>query len=366
MRAGGDTRGLLRALNRRASLMLVAGDLAGAENTLLEARALARADNAGDGAALIMSTADLGDAQHARGRFAEAEASWRELVDTSLRVNGAQHRVSLVFQTMLGNFLFETGRSEEARALHRAVRAMVRAGQFESWWIGNLDHLMARTLYDRGQPQAMHDAQILGVNQLRTELPRSGALAQRERMMSEILVALGRLDEAEAMLAQARARWLAFMEGELRAGSMNAFHLAAAKLHLARGETTLALSVLAEVRPAAGIEPGSFDLALMRRDTLLAETLRRQGDHERAEQSVRQALLRLRDVPSPYRIAHHEAEALTVLGRVQQARGDLGGALASLTQAVALRRAQEEPDSVWLAESQAALDACRRALGRRH
>jgi len=364
-RAASDTRGLLRALNLRASLMLVAGDLAVAENTLLEARAMARADGAGGGAALIMSTADLGDAQHARGRFAEAEASWRELVDTSVRVNGADHRVSLVFQALLGNFLFETGRSAEAHAMHRAVRALVRAGQYESWWIGNLDHLMARTLYDRGQPQAMYDAQIGGVTQLRTELPRSGALAQRERMLAEILVALGRLDEAAATLAQARARWLAFMQGELRAGSLNPFHLAAAKLHLARGDTALALSALADVRPTAGIEPGSFDLALMRRDTLLAETLRRQGETERAEQSARQALLRLREVPTPYRIAHHEAAALTVLGRAQQARGDLDGALSSLAQAVALRRAQEEPDSVWLAESQAALDACRRALGKR-
>jgi len=360
-RRGGDETAILRALNLAAALRLVAGDLAGAEATLTEARAMARSHTGGSGAALIMSTAELGDAQHARGRFAEAEASWRELVDTSVRVNGAEHPVSLVFRVQLANFLFETGRSDEARRIQHEVRETIRNGgtRYDSGWAGNTEHLMARTLFDRGRPQAMHEVQLVGIMQLRQELPRSGALAQRERMLAEMEVALGRLDDAASTLTLARDRWLAFMQGELRSGSLNSFHLAAAKLHLARGAAPLALAALDDVRPTAGIEPGAFDIALMRRDSLRAEAWRVSGEFERAEQSARQALARLRDVPAPYRVAYHEATALTVLGRVQQARGDLPGARASLEQAVALRRAQEEPDSVWLADSLAALAACR-------
>jgi serine/threonine-protein kinase len=359
-----DDAGTLRALSLLGALRMMAGDLAGAEVAITEAREFAARDANASKALLINATADLGEAQQARGRFAAAEASLRAALASAEQVSGVTHPVTMVFRIQLSNFLFEVGRQDEALQLQAAVRKAAREGEFEPGWIKNAEHLMARTLYDRGLPQAMHNAQRPGIVELRGELPHSGALAQRERMFAELQSALGQHNEAEATLAEATRRWLAFMQGELRPSSMNSFRLAAAKLHLAQGRFDAALAALDEVAATSGVEPGAVDVALLRRDTLRAEIFRRLDRLDDAQHNARAALARLVDVPAPYRLGHHEANAMTVLGRIQQAQGDLAAAQTSLEQALALRQAHESPQSLWLADGQEALADCLRARGR--
>ena len=357
--APGD-RAQLEAFNVAGAAHMVADDPVGAAALLEEGRALAARLGPGALASLIGDTADLGEVQQSLGLLEASERSRREALAAAEKLYGSGASTTMGFRILLGNFLLEVGRTAEGQALHESVLATMKAKPEGTppWWPQHARFIMARTLADRGRPDLMEPQQRAGVLDIKDELPLSAAFASRQRVLAEVLEALGRAEEAEPLLDAGEALWLRYSGDGGHSSSLGYYLLLRARLRIAQGRHGEALMLLDRVPASMGVQPPAADRSLVRSNILRARALIGLGRGAAAVAAAEQALAALRASPSPLRLVLLEGPALLALGQAQRLAGDLAGAQTSLDQAVALRSAAEDPLSLGVAEAQLALAHC--------
>ena len=335
----------------------VALDHTGAESLLSAAHALALKRGQDAGAAVIVTGPELSEEQHSLGRFAEAERTLRETVAASVRIHGPTHRETLSLRMYLAYLLLFAGRSAEGHAEQGAIRAAidVAGDRLEPAWRGNADFLLARNLYELGQPAQLVPVLRVGIGELAVELPRSAALVHRRRLLAEALTALGQLEEADTLLDQSSADWERYTSGVNQPWMNSNLWVARGRLRLAQGRPAEAVAVLQQVVPSRLPADAVVDLWLLRRDVALAEAWLALAEPARAVDVASTVLAALRRIAPPYRLPHIEASAWQALGQAQARLGDAVAARVSLERAVSLRREHNAPGSLWLAQAQRAL-----------
>lgn len=341
----------VRALYHVASI----AELAGRPELALKLKdeSLAMVDELGPrgGRAALVAYADRGQLLADMGRWPEAGRAHDDALAWAERLLGADNVSTLVMRVQRARFLVETGREAEGEAEWAAVRALATGRQppLPSWWLDYAGSLMARLNLERGRPDLMETSLRSHIVALEKTVPRSAVLARTRHLLARTLLAQGRLDEAEAEMARARALWAEAAAG-LRAGALELpLRLLAAELQLARGDAGPALAALQAMQ--LDPEAGSVRREHTQHALLLAEALRSQGRAAEALPGLRAREAVLHGLPAPWRLradeadlAHERGQLLRALGRPTEARRAFG-------EAVALRRAHDLPGSVWVARS---------------
>jgi len=333
-----------------------ARDYAQAEVQLQSAVDTARLRGQAAPAWLVGSLADLGEAQQAQMKFAAAEASLREALTHTLKVNGEAHRETASTRLKLANLLLATGRTDEGLALQAAARAAMERAPVrnDATFRADAADLVAATALARGRPQDAVPSLVADVEVLRTSFPRSTSRGSTELALAETWIALGRLDEARPMLADALAHRKESLGGIDEASAWLPYWRVQARLARAEGHPVKALEFLAAVPPDAlrwaDAEPIAIEIER-------SHALRQAGRNDEAVQAARRALASLQSLPAPYSMPNREAAAWEALGAAVLALGHRDEARDAYSRAVALRRAHDAEGSLWLAEDERSLAA---------
>ena len=301
-------------------------------------------------APLLGVMSELASHQRRHGQWEASEASSIQALALAQAAHGPDSRVTLVTMAFRADQLMETGRGAEAQALQAEVRKRIAARQppFESWWLDYIEYWMRRHAVGQGRPDLAEPVLRRSVAALERDLPRSGVLAQRMRMLADVLTAQGQWDEAAVWLGRAVPLWRRFAGAAPTPGHDNPFRLSLADLALARGRPADALNELAAVSPSPGLLPGAPDLDLARRDVLVARALLMRDQALPAKDAAERALERLRALPEGWHAVPVEADAWKVLADAQRALGQPGPAQASRDQALQLRQGYDLPGSLHL------------------
>ena len=338
-----------------------ARDYAGAEAQLQSAVATSRLRGPAAPAWLVGSLTDLGESQQAQMKFAAAESSLREAVAHSLQVNGDVHPETLQTRLKLSNLLLATGRTDEGIELQTTVRAAIarEPGRYDATYHEHVAELLAATALARGRPQDAIASLVPDIEVVRASFPRSTSRATTELALAETWIAVGRLDDARPMLADAVAHRRSSLSGSEDPAAWLPFWRVQARLARAEGHPDKALEILTAV-PAdalrwADVEPIAIEIER-------SHALREAGRHDEAAQAAQRALAALHALPAPFTMPYREAEALEALGAVELALGQREDARATYGRAVALRRAHDPEESMWRAQDERVLAS----LGKAH
>jgi hypothetical protein len=343
-----DSTGLVTAQELAARAHVTNDDFEAGVNHATEA--IKAAQRQGDAAAAWQATPTLtlADAHLGAMTYDKAERILRDALELNTRLGGEAHLETMTAKVRLGNLLLTLGRSTEGDALLESVRSALSTNdprhdaQMRSYLAG----LLAKQMMDRGRPDRMAAQLQAEVEDLGRTLPRSPLLAHRERVWALSQAALGQVDLARQTLAAADAHWAAYAEGVATPLVNAEFALSRARIELAAGDPGAALGLLNPAQPATTavaierhIERARSNLMLGRPGEALAE--------------ADAALLALSGLPEGGRPVSFQANALLMRGRALLATHDALGATASLESALALRRANDLPGSLW--HEQAAL-----------
>jgi tetratricopeptide (TPR) repeat protein len=143
----------------------------------------------------------------------------------------------------------------------------------------------------------------------------------------------------------------------------NRFLLLQAHLAVARGDARAALERLQQIAPAK--DPATLKLPLdaIGADITRSAALLLLNQNRDAQAAARAALERLQRSSLRRYYPIFEADALLQLGRAQLRNGDAAAARSALERALALRSAEDNANSPWIAEAQIALAGCLLASG---
>jgi tetratricopeptide (TPR) repeat protein len=345
----------LTALYVASTLADISGDPGRGLEHLQEARRIAAARDAAGGRALMVAVAERGDMLVRHGQWAEADAAHAEALRTATRLLGEEHTSALVVGIQRARFLVDTGRVAEGERAWEEIRRRMRERQppLPGWWMDYARELMGRLDLDRGRPDLMEPVVRAGIERLRDSVPDSHAMAVRQRLLAEALIALGRLDDAGEALDAAEAVWRRAAAGLDRPGLHLGLALVRAELQLARGDSAGALGQLDAMHRNPAVAPGAFDRDGVRRQVLRSEALRRLGRPDEAAAAARGAIAELRRLPQPLTLPALEAGAELALGRALRDAGRRAEAAAALDRAIALRRSFDLPGSLWRAQAEA-------------
>lgn len=303
---------LITAYRLAGQARMQARDYAQAEVRLQSAVDTARLRGQAAPAWLVGSLADLGEAQQAQMKFAAAEASLREALAHSLKVNGEAHRETLNTRLKLANLLLTTGSTDEGLAQQAAVKAAMERepGRYDATFYANVSDLVAATALARGRPQEAIPSLTADVEVLRTSFPRSTSRASTELALAETWIAMGRLDDARPMLAGAVAHRRESLGGIDGAPAWLPYWRVQAQLARAEGDPRKALDILAAVAADAlqwaDAEPIAIEIER-------SHALRQAGRKEEAAQAAQRALAQLKSLPAPYTMPYREAAASEAL-----------------------------------------------------
>jgi serine/threonine-protein kinase len=354
-----DATGLVTAQELAARALVTNDEFEAGANHAAEA--IKAAQRQGDAAAAwqLTPTLTLADAQMGAMAYAKAETTLRMGLDLSARLGDGALLETMAAKVRLGNLLLSLARSGEGDTLLESVRAALRTNDprhdapMRSYMAG----LLAKQLMDRGRPDLMAPQLQSEVEDLRRTLPRSPLLAHRERVLALSQAALGQVDLARQTLATADAHWAAYAEGVATPLVNAEFALSRARIELASGDPGAALVVL---NPA---QPATTSVAIERHIERARATLIL-GRQAEALTAADAALLALSGLPEGGRPVSFQANALLMRGRALLATHDALGATTSLASALALRRANDLPGSLWHEQAALALADAWAARGR--
>jgi len=302
---------------------------------------------------LVGSLTDLAEAQQGAMKFAAAEASFREAIAHSLKVNGELHRETVLARLKLANLLLVTARTPEGLALQESVRATIdRAPEmFGGMLRQNVSFYAGSTALIRGRPQDRADQLVRDVEVIRKLFPRSNSRNASELELAEVWLALGRLRDARSMLEEAVAHRRAGLDGADDVRAWLPYLRVQAQLARAEGDPATSLAILAVVVDDALRWPDVEPIAI---EIERSHALREAQRNDEAARAARQALAAVQAL-APSSLPHREAAAWEALAAAELALGLGNDAHAAYSRAVELRRANDAQGSVWLAQDERAL-----------
>jgi serine/threonine-protein kinase len=355
---------LITCYRLAAQARLQARDYEGAEAQAQGAVDAARARGPAGPAWLVGSLADLAEAQQGRLELSAAESSLREALSHSLRINGEAHRETLMTRLKLANLLLVTGRTEEGLALQAATRASMASAPDRSDVVFRRDarYFLAATAVARGRPQDAAHELVPDVESLRASFARSNARSASELGLAEAWIAMGRLAEARAMLAEATADRRASLGDSEDPRAWLPYLRVQAQLETAEGHPASALAILARVPAETFARDDAEGIGL---EIERAHALRASGEFAQAAASARRALAVLQPQPGTLARPHSEAAAWEALGAAERAAGRRDEARAAYARALALRRAHDAQGSRWRADDERALASLQAGPGSR-
>ncbi len=269
--------------------------------------------------ALLMS--DMASGYRLLGRAGDADSAYGQAIEMLRQVNKADSLEASTIWSNWGMTADMTGQDSLAAERYR------RALDDEEQLLGP-DAVSPETLNNLARKSVrldrLDDAWVLSDRALRrfkaTSSPREIALA--ELAQSEVRLAQGRIDEAQALLAAAREQL-----GDKAATHQSpapALLFQQARIDRAVGDPAAALAVLDEIdrrvraNPTTAENPVSHCLRLRER----ADTLLDLGHTALAAADARQALAAARQLQGAAPASSYTGLALLTLARVQQAQGD--------------------------------------------
>ena len=337
-----------------AQARLQARDYEGAQAQAQNAVDAARARGPAGPAWLIGSLADLAEAQQGELELAAAESSLREALAHSLRINGEDHRETVMTRLKLANLLLTTGRTDEGLALQAAARASMarQPDRYDVVFRRDARYFLAAMVLPRGRPEDAAHELVPDVESMRASFARSSARSASELGLAEAWIALGRLPEARAMLAEATANRRAALGGSEDLRAWLPYLRVQAQLETAEGHPANALAILARVPVEIVARDDAERIGV---EIERAHALRASGEFAQAAASARRALAALQPQPGGVSMPHAEAAAWEALGAAERAAGHRSEAHAAYARAVALRRAHDAEGSRWRADDERAL-----------
>lgn len=213
---GDEHRDTAVSLSDVASVLRLSGDLAGAESFLVQCLAVNRRTRGEAHANTATTLHDLGLIAAERGDHASAAGLFRQAMDTHRRALGERHPIVAASLNSLSRVLWEQGRFGEAEAALRAALDIARPA------LGSEHQLVAIYTINLGSMHLARDqpevAEALIREGLQIRLLSPGLVPSRRRLrlqddwsiggtkslLGASLVALGRYQEAETLLLDAR------------------------------------------------------------------------------------------------------------------------------------------------------------------
>jgi tetratricopeptide (TPR) repeat protein len=293
-------------------------------------------------------------------QFDEAERHFRAALALSERINGLLDGRTLQTKAKLGGFLHASGRREEGMQILQSVLAQLQqkdAGATPDA-VSAAKRLLGTAKLAEGQLLAAQELLASEAQDLRQQLPGSAPLARTLLLHVQALAALGKYQQAVDALGEAEQLWHAASGAGVQPHTANRYVIERAKLALVQGDAAAAQRALQSVAMPAHatqllvrMDETSSNLALSHASWL-------QKDYAGAARLAQQALDHVSGSPARKHFARLEAEAALRLGLAQHYSGQPVVAQAALSQALALRRATEAPNSPWLAQAMIALADC--------
>jgi serine/threonine-protein kinase len=334
-------------------------DFAAAEPWYL--RAIEAAQRQGEAAPvwLVFPTLSLGEAQASQLKYATAEAHLRAALAYTEHVDGEGHPYVLDARIRLSNLLLTVGRTAEGQALAEPAQTALAVpdARFGPSFLVDVARRLAATHLERGRPDLMVAPLRAEIADLRRTTPNFAALASSVRQLAEALAALGQIEEAQTLIDDALTNWQRVQSGDEGRLGATALGVSRAVVALARAQPGAALAALDSALPATPDDR-------IRRDSLRSRALLMLGRPADALAAADAALQAVMSLPEGGRPVARQAEALLVRGRALLASHDAIGATASLRQALALRRANDLPGSIWHEQAALALADARATQGR--
>jgi serine/threonine-protein kinase len=347
---------LVTALRLAGQARMQSREFAQAEVQFRAAVDASRLRGAAAPAWLVGSLTDLGEAQAAQMEFAAAEASLREALAHTLRVNGESHPESLLTRLKLANALLTTGRTAEGLALQAAVRATIdRApARYPRTFHENAAYQAVATATARGRPLDAADVLAADIASLRALFPRSTVLAASELALAEAWIAMGKIADARQMVADATAQRKSSLGGADDPRAWLPYWRVQAQWARAAGDPARALAILAAV-PADALQ--WHDAEPISLETERAQALRLAGRNDEAAAAARRALAALHVLPATHPMPSKEAAAWDALAAAELSLGHQDEARSAYARALALRREHDDGRSAMRAEDERSLAA---------
>ena len=302
-----------------------------------------------------------------RMQWHEALALAQETADDSATTLGSEHMSTIVARARRAALQHAAGERAAAREmLDAALQAVLRTiGEQDTMYTPLVRLLCARCAYADGQlDEALHQVEA-GNASRRQHYAGSPLLGNSLGLQAAVLVALRRTAAARVLLAEGLDIVRRGADGAFHPWRYNRWHLERARLELTEGHANAALAALADVVAWPENELPAPQPELIERDTLAACAHRLAGSPDAAERHALAATGALPALHAHGRQPGLEAEAWLALGLARGAAGRHADALPALREAVALRRAFDQPDGAWRAQAEAALLRGLRAAGLR-
>ena len=309
---------------------------------------------------IVQTLVALGECLALQHKAEAAVQTYREAAAVGRRFLGESDPGFIVAQSRLAALLHATGQRAEGRRLHQDAlqRVLEVKGSDDTLFTPIVRMDFGRSLFAEGR---LHDALELAVATNASNLRHyqgSAVLGQGLRTEAAICTALGRHDAARELFAQAQVHWQQGTGPGLHASRHNRFLLDEARLDLAVGDPQAAIQRLDKVAPHGDPEPSRPSPDEVERDTLLSRAHLRLGHGEVALRLAAAACERLATFPVPAWFPALDADARQQQAQAWLVAGDPARARCEFETALALRVAQEDAGSPWIAEAQLELARC--------
>jgi serine/threonine-protein kinase len=324
-----DSRpGLDDALETLAMVQLRGGDHAQAVARIDEAVTVARARGRHD-AQLARLLRRGGEIRAFMGQFAAAERMLREALALSERANGVDGAGTILVRATLARWLALSGRTAEARRLANQVLADAArsGGPGASSLSLDLRRVIIEILRSQGDFGAAHELVMDGLRELGAEAPDSFLHAALLLERAAVETETRQLERARASLAATSAMLERLGFGpRTNMGQTTAYY--EAEWYLAQGDGRGALAKIEAMEAALGDRASGSPLSPLRPRALAAI-----GRTDEARQLVDGALASIEAAPDRAYQAPMEASLLRLRGELHLRAGDCAGARPALERA---------------------------------
>ncbi|MGE5338544.1 MAG: protein kinase domain-containing protein [Gemmatimonadota bacterium] len=359
-----DRSDLLHALRLAALSRLLVGDPAAAEPLLRELVEASQRRFPDSVAWQTTPLVHLAETEERLAKIDEAETYYRRAWELSRRINGEFNADALQTQAKLGYLLHHTGRRAEGRKLlFDALHALGRVpGNDAPNTVGLINITLGTSLTLEGRIEEAGKYLAAEADDLRQHYPRSSPLARALIEQAKLATALGRYDDARALLDESDSI-AQDVSPNAPAFARNLSRFTRAQLLLALGRAREALTVLDEVV----VPPFEKEMPLPTTEVttglLQAHAFLELGQGADARAAAQRALDLLQRSSARKYFGAFEADADLTLGAAIGCRADPRAAHDDLEQAYRLYRQLDDRNSLELAASEVSLAGCLADLG---